>query len=148
MPLDLAAQVASIKNDYGATRGPNGPATFQVALFTDDPTVGGVEMPNLTATVDEAGLPIDVANGYARAGISNNGATFPAPDPTTGILTTAIISWPVSQFAYPLEAKAWVLYDGSTRWDYGVIPRDQWLYVPAAGVTPRLALSIFYRAEL
>lgn len=148
MPLDIAAQVASLKNDYGANKGPNAPASFSVDLYTDNPLAGGVVMPSITDTVDVDGDPTTVANGYAAAVVNNDGATFPSPDPVTGVLTSALITWPASNFAYPVEAKYWVLRQGSVRWDYGEIPRDQWIYVDRAGVVPRLTLSIFYRGEL
>lgn len=148
MPLDVSAQVASLKNDYGANRGPNSPANFQLAVYTGDPTAGGTEMPNVTESLDSGGNPISVANGYARATVANDGTNFPAPDPTSGVLTSGIITLPMSSFAWPTEGKYWVLYDGTVRWDYGEIPRDQWLFVPQDGIVPKLTLAIFYRGGL
>ena len=55
MPIrDQSAQERSLDNDYGATRGPNAPASFQVAFFSDD---GDTEI---------------TGGGYARATLDND----------------------------------------------------------------------------
>lgn len=144
---DLAAQVASLANDYGATHGPHSPATFKLALYLGDPTEDGIEVPATTTVVNEdTGEESVVSNGYAAATVANNGTNFPAPDPTTGVLTSAVVAFPTSTAEYPDTVTHWLLSDASTGvgWDTGALSRDEQITIEAAGVTPRLLLSLFY----
>lgn len=152
MPIrDVAAQVASLRNDYGATHGPHAPASFEVALYLGDPNVsdlgGGVEVPATTVLVDEdSGDETEVANGYARATIANDGTGFPEPDADTGVLTTALVSFPPSLAEYPDTVTHWLLLDADTgvAWDSGELPRDEQITVEGPGVVPGLLLALFY----
>lgn len=146
----IAAQCASLANDYGATHGPNSPASFTVGLLIPDPVNFGalIEMPTTTTLIDEdTGAESTVANGYARATVANDGSTFPAPDPTTGELTSVPIEgFPAATAEYPDTATHWALYDATTgdMWDYAEFPQSERITIAEAGVTPRPVLSIFY----
>ncbi len=149
MPIrDVAAQCASLANDYGASHGSNAPSSFVLALFVGDPMGSGVEVDDETTLVDEdTGVESVVANGYVRATVANNGTNFPAADATTGILTTPTISFPVSTAAYPDTVTHWLLLDasgGTAGWDSGALGASDQLVVEGAGVTPALSLTIFY----
>lgn len=148
MPIrDLAAQVASLANDYGASHGANAPLTFEVALFIGDPSDEGVEVTATTTLIDEdSGDTSEVANGYSPVVIANDGAWFPPADPDTGVLTTALVTFPEAEAEYPDTVTHWLLRDPATGagWDTGVLPRDDQIAVEGAGVTPRLTLAIFY----
>lgn len=143
--MDVAAQSASLANDYGATRGINAPTSFELALFIGDPTGDGVEVDDETTLVDEdTGVETVVANGYARITVANDGTNFPPAD-AEGVLTTPVLTFPVSLEEYPDAVTHWQLYAaGDVAWDSGALPRDQRITIDAAGVTPRLTLSIFY----
>lgn len=151
MPIrDVAAQAASLANDYGATHGPHAPSSFQLALFLGDPNEDGVEVSSTTTLVnDDDGTETVVNNGYAPAVVANDGAHFPAPDPDTGVLTSAVIAFPVSTAEYPDTVTHWLLRETSTGigWDSGQLPRDDELVVEDAGVTPRISLAIYYGTE-
>jgi hypothetical protein len=143
----LAAQCASLANDYGATHGPNSPTSFEVALLiVDDDTGGLVEVPTTTDVEDEdTGVATTVANGYARATVANDSTTFPAPDPATGVLTTPpIIGFPASTAEYPGDVVAWALYDGGVLWDWNYFATGQRITVSDAGIVPMPVLSIYY----
>lgn len=148
MPIrDTAAQAASLSNDYGATHGPHSPGTFELALFLGDPNSDGVEVPSSTVLVDEdSGAESTVPNGYAPARVTNDGGSFPAPDPDTGVLTTPPVSFPVSTAEYPDTVTHWLLRDPATGagWDTGQLPQEEQLVIESAGVTPRVALALFY----
>jgi hypothetical protein len=148
MPIrDIPARCASLANDYGASHGANAPDEFEVALFIGDPNGDGVEVDVDTTLVDEdTGLETVVPNGYAPATVDNDGTVFPAADPDTGVLTTPLVTFPVSLEEYPGTVTHWLLRDPVTGdgWDTGALPHDETITVAAAGVTPRLVLSIFY----
>lgn len=144
----LAAQCASLANDYGATHGPNSPASFEVALFiVDDDNGGLIEVPTTTEVEDEdTGVVSTVANGYARAPAPNDGTIFPAPDPATGVLTTPPIpGFPASTAEYPGDVVAWALYDAATQaeWDWNYLAKGQEITVTDAGIVPMPVLSIY-----
>lgn len=143
MPIrDVAAQNASLNNDYGSTAGANAPTSWQVALFVGDPMDGGTEMPDETELDDLSVVP----NGYARVTIAQS-AWAAAVD---GEKRTAV---PV-QFAnalaeWPETATHWALFDaadGTTMWDCALLDRE--LNVNAAGAGPSVALSVFYDNNL
>lgn len=149
MPIrDVAAQVASLSNDYGATHGPHSPTAFELALYVGDPaTDEGVEVAATTVLVDEdTGDETTVSNGYSRASVPNDGAHFPAPDADTGVMTSSIIAFPMSAAEYPDTVTHWLLCDSTTGagWDSGQLPRDEQITVEQSGVTPRLRISLFY----
>lgn len=145
--MDVAAQCASLANDYGATRGPNSAAEFDLELWIGDPNGTGYEVPTSTVLVDEnTGAESTVANGYVAPVVANDGTNFPPADPASGVLTTPVFAAPVSTEEYPEAVTHWLLRDRATgnAWDSGALPRDQRITVDAAGVTPRLSLAIFY----
>lgn len=138
MPIrSVAAQVASLKNDYGTSRGANAPASWELAIFTSDPMTGGTEMPTTTG---------GVANGYARVTVANTDANFPAPDPVTGELVATAIVMPTSLAAYPATGTHWQLFAVGTgdAWDCAAFAATDRVVVTGAGAAPRPVLSIFY----
>lgn len=145
--MDLAAQIASLKNDFGASKGPNAAAAFAVELWIGSPDGGGQEMPTTTVLTDDDGVETTVANGYAPAPLTNNGTNFPVPDADSGILETPLVAgFPTSTAAYPAAVTHWVLRDTATGaiWHAAAFPADQRITVGAAGVKPVPVLSIFY----
>jgi hypothetical protein len=132
-PLDTAAQDASLDNDYGATKGANAPSSHELALFTDDPRLGGVEL--------------DATGGYVRVVVTNDGTNWPAA--SGGMKVGAFQTFPDSTAAWSDTAKWWVLFDhadGTTRWDAG--PLDDEIDVNAAGAGPVTRPSIYYNGGL
>jgi hypothetical protein len=128
--LDPAAQSASLDNDYGATKGPNAPASLEVALFTDDPLLGGVE---LAAT-----------GGYARVVVPNDGTTWPAAA-SGGSKTSAQVSFGTSTDAWSDVAAWFVLFDhadGVTRWDAQELTDE--IVVTAAGTPASVQMTVYY----
>lgn len=148
MPIrDVAAQCASLANDYGANHGPNSPATFHLALLIVDPDNPGelIECPNVTTIYNDDDTEAVVPNGYARAAVPNNGTTFPPPDPETGELTTAVIDdFPVSLAEYPAPIVGWRLMAGNVAWDEAALPEAERVTVDDPGTHIKLILSIFY----
>lgn len=105
--LSIAAQNASLDNDYGSTAGPNAPASLEVALFDGDPLLGGLEL-----TSD---------GGYARVTVANDGTTWPTAA-SGGAKTMATASFPTPTGAWSSTATFFVLYDAAdstTAWDSG-----------------------------
>lgn len=143
MPLiSIAAQNASLDNDYGATHGANAPAAHQVALFIGDPEVDGIEVPTTTET--EAGT---VPNGYARVTIDNDGTTWAAASEGQKS-TSAPILFPDALAEYPDTVTHFVLYDdadGTTAWDSA--PLLDPLDVTGAGAFDPAVLTIFYTTD-
>jgi hypothetical protein len=135
MPIrDTAAMNASLDNDYGATHGPNAPASHDLALFDGDPMV----------IDDETGLPVGVeltgvdSPGYARVTIA--AADWePAADGAKAL--TAPVQMPDATDAWT-EATHWGLFDGSTLWDCG--PLTEALEVTEAGTGPLVSPVVFY----
>lgn len=148
MPIrDVTAQAASLANDYGATHGPHSPSSFELALYLGDPNDDGVEVPDTTVLVNEdTGDESTVPNGYAPAHVPNDGDHFPAPDPNTGVLTTSPVAFPISTAEYPDTVTHWLLRDPATGagWDTGQLPQEEQMVIESAGVTPRVALALFY----
>lgn len=144
MPIkDVAAQAASLANDYGATKGPNAPANFELEIWVGDPmTDDAYEMPN-TTDIDGVVTP----NGYAPLTVANNGTNFPAPDATTGMLTTPpLTGFAASTAEWPDRGTHWLLRDPVTgaAWDCARFARGQRVNITEAGVTPQPVLSIYY----
>jgi hypothetical protein len=128
--LDAAAQSASLNNDYGANKGPNAPASHELALFTGDPRVGGTELTS--------------AGGYARVVVANNGTNWPGA--SGGSTTSAEIALPTSTGAWSDTATWFVLFDAAdstTRWD--AMPLFEEIDITVAGVTKSLILTINYQ---
>lgn len=144
MPIrDVAAQNASLNNDYGATKGPNAAPSHLVALFAGDPGNGGVEIADTTEVDDGAGGTTFVANGYARASITNDGTTWAAA--ADGLKSTnAPVQFPAALAEYPATITHAALFapDGVTMWDYS--PTADPIDVTAAGNGPAVALTVFY----
>lgn len=129
--LDPAAQSASLDNDYGATKGPNAPASLQVALFTDDPLLGGVELA--------------AVGGYARAVVPNDGTTWPAAA-SAGSKSSAVISFGTSTDAWSDTASWFVLFDAATgtRWDDGELADE--VAVLTSGTEVTTSLTVYYES--
>jgi hypothetical protein len=127
--LDTAAQDASLNNDYGAAKGPNAPASHELALFTADPRLGGTE---LAAT-----------GGYARVVIANNGTNWPGA--SGGSTTSAQIVLPTSTAAWSDTATWFVLFDAAdsvTRWDAGALAQE--IDIDVAGADASTQLTVYY----
>lgn len=125
----VAAQNASLDNDYGATKGPNAAAAHEVALFTNDPDLGGVEL--------------DAIGGYARVVWTNNGTNWPAA--SGGQKTSAPLAFPDATDAWSDTAKWYVLYDAAdstTQWDGA--PLSDEISITAAEAGPIAELTIYY----
>lgn len=129
MLLDVAAQNASLDNDYGASAGANAAASHEVALFDGDPESGGVE---LSAT-----------GGYVRVVVANDGTNWPAA--VGGAKSSAPVLFPTSTAAWSDTAKWFVLFDAAdsvTRWDSGAL--DSEAAVDGADVVVEATLTITY----
>lgn len=126
MPIrDVAAQNASLDNDYGATHGPASPDAHELALFAGDPMTDGVEI---------------TGAGYAPAAVSNDSA-WPAAD--NGSKSRDVT------FAAPTgewdEATHWLLRDPVTGAGWDCAPFDEPLDVTAASDTgPLVTVQIFH----
>lgn len=124
MPIrDIAAQNRSLDNDYGTTRGPNAPSSFQVALFESNPALGGIEI---------------TGPGYARVTLSSN--SFAAA--VDGV-KTAQVTFPDATGAWT-QATYWGLYDpvGAMWWDCA--PLATTLTVSGASSGPVVNLAVYY----
>lgn len=141
MPIkDLAAQSASLDNDYPGPSGGYVPATLDVEIWVGDPLGSGYEMP---ATTDVDG--VDTANGYASVNVSNDATTWLDAD-VDGTKTSNPIAFPASTAAYPDTGTHWLLRDPATSaaWDCGAFTATDRVVVDAPGVTPNPVVSIFY----
>lgn len=132
--LDVAAQNASLDNDYGATKGANAPAAHQVAIFTDHPDLGGVEL--------------DSFGGYARVMWTNNGTNWPAASGGQKVSADVVFATSSDEWqagGVSATGTYWVLFDnadGTTRWDCGRISDE--VSVSATGAVVTLRLTIYY----
>ena len=107
-PLDVAAQNAGLRAWFGDARGSTVPASWEVALLTTLPSLGGVELTS--------------AGGYARVVVANTSANF--PDPSSGVVIASPITWPAPTAAYSDSATAFLLIDhadSTTRWYAGLL---------------------------
>jgi hypothetical protein len=142
MPIrDVAAQNASLDNDYGATHGPNAPDSHELALFDADPTVDGVELADTTEVDDGAGGTTTVANGYARVTVTND-ATWAAADggrketvdPVQ--FADAVAAWETARY--------WALIDPVTGYVWDCAPLAAPVDVSVAGPGPAVVPAIFF----
>lgn len=130
MPLySVESQNASLDNDYGATKGPNSPTAHQVAQFTGDPDLGGVEL--------------GPDGGYVRTVIPNDGTIWPAA--AGGQKTSVPVALADATGARSDTAKWFVLYDD----DNPTIPYDGAPLVEEISITdaepgPVVELTIYY----
>lgn len=145
--MDVAAQNASLDNDYGTTHGPNAADSFELALFIGDPLADGTEVESITEvdTFDGEGAPTGtelVENGYARAAVAH-GDFAPAVDGEKS--TPDPVPFPDALAEWPGPATHWQLYDADTgaAWDSGEFAEDG-LDVTGPGAGPLVRLSIYY----
>lgn len=104
------------------------PNPFEVALFTGDPDLGGVEL---------------AGNGYARGSV-DTGDWNPATD---GVKTSDPCPFPAPTGAW--DTAHWVgLYDPVVGAWADVVPLAEPLDVTGAGDGPSVAISIFYDNNL
>ena len=126
MPLaSVTAQNASLDNDYGVTRGPNAPDAHELALFTGDPMLGGVEISGggyVRAPVPPA------AWGTAVGGAKSATVTF--ADTTSDWLTN-VTHWLLLDAA-----------DSTTRWDSASFAEAG--QITDMGDGPVVTVTIFY----
>lgn len=136
MPLaSVAAMRKSLDNDYGSDHGPNSPTSFELALFTGDPTIdpgdgGGVEL-------NSTDCP-----GYARVAIAH--ADFePATVDAVKDLTD-LAQFPNATGPWDLTARYFVYFDATTddMWEFGEL--DEEIEITVAGVGPAIATPIYY----
>jgi len=124
---DVAAQNASLDNDYGTTRGPNAAASHSLALFDGDPMDVGVEI---------------TGPGYARV-------TVPASDwlaSADGAKTlTAPKQFPDATDAWP-SVTHWGLYAGAVLWDCAELIES--VEVTTASPGPKVSVTVFYDTAL
>lgn len=127
MPIkDVAAMNASLDNDYGASSGPNAPASHELALFNGDPLVGGVEL-------DGTDCP-----GYARVLLAQAG--WPA---ASGGEKSRLVTLPATTGEWSTAATHWALVaSGGVTWDCGEMPEP--LEVSGAGDGPQVLVTVFY----
>jgi hypothetical protein len=131
---DIAAMNASLDNDYGATHGPNVPASHELALFDLDPSA----IDDTTGTYIATEL-----TGYGRATITNDATWAAAADGQKQ--TVAPVQMP-DVAGEQDEATFWGLFDGTTLWDYG--PLTEAVEVTEAGPGPQVIPVIFYSDSL
>lgn len=104
------------------------PNPFELALFDDDPDLGGLEL---------------TGNGYAR-GLVTTGDWTPA---TGGVKSTAPITMPAPTGEW--QTARWVgLYDPISEAWADVVPLAEELDVTAAGDAPLIVVSVFYDNNL
>lgn len=99
MPLQsTAAQNGLLASYFGANKAAGAPAAFELALL------------------NAAGVELDLAGGYARVSMPNDGTNFPAPD--DGQIVCAVQTWtPTDQWTVagnPDTATQWRLYNSTT----------------------------------
>jgi hypothetical protein len=131
MPIrDQGAMERSLDNDYGPTRGPNAPDSFEVMLL--DAT--GEEIPGTTE---------GVANGYARPTHPND-AWLAA---TGGAKVSEVVTFAAPTGAWE-TAYYWALRDPLTGlvWDYS--PLTEPLDVTGPGTPVTLVMTVFYEDNL
>lgn len=132
MPIrDVAAQNASLDNDYGATHGSNSPSSHLLALFAGDPTIAGVELAS--------------TGGYARVTVAND-ATWAAS--VSGLKTTvAPVAFAAATAAWSDTATHWALLDSvGVMWDCARLSAP--ITVTAAGPVPTVSPEIFFESWL
>ena len=138
MPIrDQAAMERSLDNDYGSTRGPNAPDSFEVMLLDSF----GVEIDDVS--LDEDGIT-EIPNGYARA-THDNDDWLPAAE---GVKVSGTVTFPAPTAEWETAVYR-ALIDPLTnqRWDYA--PLADPLDVSGAGSgTPTLVMTVFYDDNL
>ena len=113
--LSYAEQAALLDSYWGDGKGTGAPATFELALFNGDPTLGGVEM--------------DSVGGYAAVSITNDGTNFPAAADGQKVCAEQTFPTPTGEWTAAGVADTgthWVLRDSSTGtvWDYDVLTEE------------------------
>jgi hypothetical protein len=124
--LSVAAMNTSLDDDYGTTRGPNAPDAHEVALFTGDPTLGGVEL---------------AGGGYARV-VVNPGDWAAAVGGAKA--TVAPVQFPDATADWASQARYWVLFDHAdhvTGWDYAALNEALSVF---EGPGPAVQLTVYY----
>jgi hypothetical protein len=124
MPLaSVAAQNASLDNDYGTTRGPNAPDAHELALFNGDPRFGGTELSG---------------NGYDRTPV------LPADwDPAEDGAKSATVT-PADATGEWQSATHWLLIATATGDWWETAALDQATSVTAAGPVTPVTVTAFY----
>lgn len=136
MPIrDQAAQERSLDNDYGPTRGPNSPASFQVAFFVGDPLLGGVEVPTTVG---------GVATGYARAVHSNNDWQAASG----GVKQSLPIQFAAALTEWPETVTHAALYDPVAGLWWDTVELEEPLDVTGPGTIPPFVLPLFHDNNL
>lgn len=136
--LSVAAQNASLNMSYGASRGSLAPAAHQVALFTDHPDLGGVEL--------------DSVGGYARVVFTNNGTNWPGAADGQTVSANVVFAAPTAEWTaggVPDTATYAVLFDnadGTTTWD--AVPLSEEIDVSGAGGALAVQLTVNYVGSL
>lgn len=130
-PLDVAAQNAAL--DALLSRDLSGiPTTFEAALFTADPRLGGVEL--------------DATGGYARPTISLDLTDFPAA--VGGQKVSVEVTYADATAGWSDTAPYVVLIDAAdstTQWY--LVPLTEEIDVTEAGPVPTAVLLIRFNTE-
>lgn len=104
MPMLSTAEESTFLACYfGANKAAGAPASFELALFNDDPALGGVEM--------------DAAGGYVRKAVANDGTNFPAPADGQIVCAPQIFATPTGEWTAggdPDTARWAVFYNPTT----------------------------------
>lgn len=134
--LDPAAQDDFLDNNFGATRGPNAPASFLVHLSAGDPSIPADQ---------GGGVEFDTGNGYAAVGLDNDASW---PGSANGVTAAASVSFGPSTDAWTAGGVAalashWFLtsLDGVRR---GSGALDQEVDVSQPGVTIVVACRVAF----
>jgi hypothetical protein len=96
-PLDITAQNAALDALLGDNAGASMPSSFEVALFTAHPLLGGTEL--------------DATGGYGRVTIANDSSVW--PDASSGQKVSAIIPLAAPSGAWSDTATHYLLYDAA-----------------------------------
>lgn len=121
MPLgDVAEKNAFLDNQFGTSHGSAAPSSHALALFTDNPYDGGVEI---------------TGPGYARVTLTNSSG-WPA---ATDGQKTRTATFPTPTGAWD-DASCWVLFNSTavTAWE-----RITTLEVSGAGAAPTVDVTIY-----
>jgi len=123
MPLlTPEARIQFLSLRLGPTRAAGSPDSYDVALFDDDPAIGGVEISG---------------PGYARAIVLADDFTLEGEE------FSVMATFPAPTDAWD-EANVAVLYDPVTGYAWDSVPLQEPVVIGEAGPAPLLQLSIYF----
>lgn len=131
MPFyDAAAQNAALDALWGSQHGVTMPDTFEVGLFTGDPS--------------DAGLELDPDGGYARIVCANDDTTWLPAD--EGVKTSVLLVFPDSTGEWSDDADYFGLFVGGTLFDFGRLTDP--VSVAVEGPGPQVILSRYFDPQV